>query len=112
MEEEFELWELINLKYSRMLHVMMLSKKGHTLENDEIYQKLDLKIRERLSEPEITFIDPTKGMALAQELDRILRKEVNWLSDHYYILQDMLELTKQEKKFLEDLNKESNKKPR
>lgn len=95
MEEDFEINELIQLKYTRMLYVLIGKNPGITLENDELYQKIDLKIKELLSDPDEAFFNAERGLKLAKELESAMKERVVNICEHYQIMKDMIKLQDQ-----------------
>ncbi len=95
MEEDLEINEIIQLKYSRMLYILIDPHPELTLENDDIYQKLDFKIQELLSTPDIAFTDAEKGIRLSRELENMLKARVNNICEHFHIMKDMIKLQDQ-----------------
>ncbi len=102
MDEYLEVNELIQLKYSRMLYLLIEEKDGFSLENDELYQKLDFEIQQRLSDPEEIFTDVPRGLKLCKELESGLKARVDNLCEQFYIMKDMIKLQNQT---IDELNK-------
>lgn len=104
MEDDFLVSELIQLKYCRLLYILLEESNGQNfkIEDDELYQKIDLKIKELISEPEESFLNPKKGISLAKDLEHGLKKRITCLADHYQIMKDMIKLKNQT---IDDLNK-------